>query len=178
MYKKIIFCGLVLFPILTAFKVISDWQINPEKAKIGFMIRNAGFKVNGSFGDLKGSITFDENDLQAGRISASIGVSSIDTGIKMRDRDLLKEEYFDVEKYPRISFTSSSFSKTANGFEVAGKLTIKEVTKTVTIPFTFKDKVFDGSFILDRLDYGVGKSSWVMGDEVTISFSIPVSKEG
>ena len=176
MNKKIILAWIVFFPILTAFHFFSEWQIDAEKVQVGFTIRNAGFKVNGSLGDIKGNIIFDEGNLAGSRISASVGVSTIDTGINMRDRDLLKEEYFDVDKYPRITFTSERFSKTNKGFEVTGKFKIKDVTKTVTIPFTFKDQVFEGTFKVDRLDYGVGESSWVMGDDVTISFSIPVNK--
>ncbi|MCB0837287.1 MAG: YceI family protein, partial [Bacteroidetes bacterium] len=77
---------------------------------------------------------------------------------------------------PKISFVSSSISKTSKGFSVTGKFTIKDVTKTVTIPFTFENQTFKGSLTIDRMDYHVGKNSWIMGDEVNIVFEIPVSK--
>ncbi|TAG92192.1 MAG: YceI family protein, partial [Bacteroidetes bacterium] len=96
-----------------------------------------------------------------------------------RDRHLKKDDYFDVEKYPNITMKSISFSKINNeNYKGVFKLTIKNVTKTIEIPFSFKKNgksgMFDTSFVINRLDYGIGESSWVLGNNVTIKMSIQV----
>ncbi|HEX6892324.1 MAG TPA: YceI family protein, partial [Chryseolinea sp.] len=70
--------------------------------KITFKIKNAGITVDGSFSDLQADIRFNPKDLNKSVLKASLGVASINTGIKKRDKDLQMRKYFDAEKYPRI----------------------------------------------------------------------------
>ncbi|MEZ4825887.1 MAG: YceI family protein [Bacteroidia bacterium] len=168
--------GLVL--VLTAYGAVSAWKINAQGSSVVFSIKNAGLNTEGSFTGLQGSISFDPQNPGAGKITASVDAASINTGISMRDKDLRSDEYLDVEKYPRISFTSTSIEKTGEGYKVTGNFKVKDVTRSVAIPFTFEKQVFKGKFSVNRLDYGVGKKSWVMGDEVKISFEIAVNTSG
>ncbi|MDX2248596.1 MAG: YceI family protein [Bacteroidia bacterium] len=172
--------NLLVFPLLFfslslfAFRVLTLWKINTENSSVNFTIKNAGINTEGSFTGLKGSIDFDPQNPAAGKISASVEAASINTGINMRDNDLRSEHYLDVKNYPLIKFVSTQITKTAQGYSVTGTFTIKKVSKTVTIPFTFENKVFKGTFTVNRLDYEVGKRNWVMGDDVKITFQIAV----
>ena len=133
-------------------------------------------EVNGTLDNPEGTVVFDANDLAASSVRASIKVATINTGIDARDEELVAAEYFDAKQHPRISFQSTRISKSGNGYQATGKLTIKGHTETVNIPFTVENNVFAGNFQLDRLDYGVGESSWILSDEVKVKFSLPVNE--
>lgn len=165
--------AVFLFGFQTAINPI-DYKINSSAAKVSFIIKNAGLNVDGEFSGLSGSINFDKENPSASKIEVSIPVKSIDTGINKRDNHLRSEDYFEVEKYPNISFVSTNISASKEGFTVTGNFSIKATTKSVSIPFTFSNNVFVGKFNIDRRDYGVGGNSWIMGDKVKISFEIPV----
>src|SRR6185312_7753405 len=100
--KKILYILiLVLFPLLS---IGQTWKINPAGTKISFVIKNAGFSVDGSFSGLSGEIIFDPKELPKSSFNTSIDAASINTGINKRNEHLKKDEYFDVAKYPKISF--------------------------------------------------------------------------
>ena len=152
-----------------------------KDAEITFKIKNAGLTVNGSLGNFEGKINFDPTDLQESEIEASVDVSTIDTGIKMRDKHLKKEDYFDAEKFPKINMESVSFSsKDNNTYEGKFNLTIKGHTEEIDFPFTLKSdgdiNTFEGTFKIDRRDYGVGGNSFLLSDDVKVF--IKVSTEG
>lgn len=176
MKKLIAISVLSLFFTILTYAAFSAWKINAQSSKVSFSIKNAGLNTEGTFTGLKGSIDFDPQNPSSGKIVATVEAASINTGINMRDKDLRSEEYLDVEKYPLIKFTSSSITKTANGYSVTGNFTVRNTTKTVTIPFTFENQIFKGAFTVNRLDYGVGQKSWVMGSEVKIAFEIVVAQ--
>ena len=149
-----------------------------EMTEIAFGIKNFGLNVNGSFSGLDGEIRFDEHLPESGSFDVKLPSNSINTGNKSRDKHLRSEDYFEVAKYPLITFKSSSVTRSGNGYEVRGKLTIKNITKDVVIPFTYKKVAgvgkFKGQLILNRRDYKVGKSSWVLGDAVKIYLTVGV----
>jgi polyisoprenoid-binding protein YceI len=143
--------------------------------KITFNIKNAGITVDGSFSDLEADIRFNPKDLDKSVIKASLGVASINTGIK-------KREYFDVEKYPRIKMISKRLKHIEkNKYKGTFDLTIKGVTKQVEIPFTYTGKNNEGMFLtefrLNRRDYGVGSNSLILSDEATVFIEVVV-KDG
>jgi len=165
--------------LLVAFSPVSippTYKIISNQAKVGFVIKNAGLNVDGTFSGLTGNIEFDTENVSLSKIEATIPVNTLDTGINKRDKDLLKEDYFDINKYPIIRFVSSSVRASGEGYSVTGDFTIKATTKSVVIPFTFTNNQFKGDFSIDRRDYGVGGNSWIMGDKVKISFEIPVEE--
>ena len=172
----LVFLGLTIsFNLLLAQK---QWQV--QTSSVTFKIKNAGLTVDGKFGTLQAVILFDTNDLEKASIEASIETKTINTGIGGRDSHLRKPDYFDVEKYPKISMKSQKISKLASGnYEGIFNLTIKGNTKEVKIPFSYKENgnaaTFAGEFALNRLDYKVGSSSWLMSDNVTIKISLSVT---
>lgn len=167
---SILFLSLVFFLNTTAF---CQKTFVLKRYSIGFEIKNAGLKVKGSFKDLKTSIKFSSTEPNKSDISANIDVSSINTGIDLRDKHLKGDEYFNTAKYPSIQIKSKKIVALADGSYLGTfDLTIKNITKTVEIPFTFSSTatgaIFSGNFELDRRDYEVGGSSLVMGDVVKI----------
>jgi polyisoprenoid-binding protein YceI len=109
-----------------------------------------------------------------------VEVNTINTGIGLRNSDLKKEKYFNAEKYPVISFKSKSIEKTEKGFKAEGTLTMKDVSKPVTIPFTFtangNDGVFKGDFDINREDFSIGSKGGSIGNKVSIHLEVPATK--
>lgn len=126
--------------------------------------------VTGHLKNLEGTIDFYPADLEKSAFDVSVGVNTISTGIGMRDNHLKKEEFFNMDKYPRIRIRSAKISKgTAPGtYALEGTLTMKGVTKPVTISFitipTKDGMEFKGLFHLKRLDYGVGEKGKIDND--------------
>lgn len=151
---------------------ISQTPLKVVSSNVLFKIKNAGLTVEGRFTNLEAEINFLPNNLKASTINASLDVNTINTSIKSRDNHLKKGEYFDVAKFPKITITSSFFGKKGNAYNGYFKLTIKGITKDVTIPFTFENGVFKGEFTVDRRDFNVGGNSMIMGDKVLIQVEL------
>lgn len=153
--------------------------IDYGKSSLKFKIKNAGIGVDGNFTDYSVTLQFDPKNLAASHAECRIKTTSINTGINARDNHLRKEEFFYVEKYPLIGFSSTSFKQQGTGYVIYGKLTIKEVTKEVAIPFTVAKsgatEIIEGNLTIDRLTFHVGENSWVMSDDVVITIKL-VSK--
>jgi polyisoprenoid-binding protein YceI len=149
-----------------------------DGSKVHFVINNFGIATGGDFTGLSGSIKFDVNDLAAADFDVSVDANSVNTDIEARDNHLRKGEYFDVKTYPKLTFKSTKVTKTNKDgyFYMFGNLTIKGVTKEIKFPFTATAKnggyFFEGSFKLNRRDFGVGGRSISLSDDLTISLSI------
>ncbi|HET9744775.1 MAG TPA: YceI family protein [Chitinophagaceae bacterium] len=147
-------------------------------SRVHFVIKNFGINTGGSFDGLAGSITFDPANLSTASFSVTVDARTVDTDIEARDNHLRKAEYFDVEKYPTISFRSTKVTATnKDGYlYMFGVITIKNVSKEISFPFTQTSKdggiLFKGDFKLNRREFGVGGSSFSLGDEVSIELSI------
>ena len=107
-------------------------------------------------------------------------MNSINTGIKKRDKDLKKKEYFDLDNFKDIEIKSVKLYTTDNAYAGLFDVTIKGVTKQVEIPFEFNtlanETEIKGTFTINRRDFGVGGSSMIMGDNVTVSIDIKAKK--
>ena len=125
------------------------------------------------------SISFDEKDLASSKFMISIDVSSIATGNGMKNRHAKSDKWFDAKQFPSINFTSSKISKSSQGYLVEGMLDMHGIKKAITIPFTFSNNIFNGSFSVNRMDYGVGSMQGMskkVSDEIKIAISVPVIK--
>ncbi len=152
-------------------------NIDYTKSAVSFVIKNAGLKVDGHFSSYTATLVFDPTNLATTHIEAEIKTTSITTGINGRDNHLRKEEFFNVAKYPSMSFKVTSLKKVSAGnYMLFGKLTMKDVSKEVSMPMTVKTingiEVFEATLQLNRQDYHVGENSWVMSDDVAISIKI------
>ena len=179
MLKKV-FTGLALFCVVTA----SSQTYTPTDAgsKVRFVIKNFGISTGGTFDGLAGNITFDPVNLNSANFNVSVDAKSVDTDMEARDNHLRKEEYFDVEKYPKLSFRSTKVTTTnKEGYLImVGIITIKNVSKEVSFPFTQKSQnggiLFEGEFKLNRRDFGVGGKSFSMSDDLNVELSIFAKK--
>lgn len=156
----------------------TSWS--PTTGSVIFHIKNAGITVDGKFSGIAASIKFDEDDLANSSIYASVKAATVNTGIDKRDEHLRKAEYFDVATYPKIEMRSTSFAKSGSGFTGTFDVTIKGKTKSLSMPFTFDNKgetgTFKGKLKLDRLDFNVGESGFVLSDDVKLEITLNVKK--
>ena len=155
------------------------WKI--KSSSITFKIKNAGLTVDGSFSNLEADIKFDQLKPEEGNIKASVDSKSINTNNSMRDGHLSKPEYFDVEKFPKITLQSTKIARTGPiSYNGTFNLTMKGVTKEIVIPFTFmkipEKTEFKGTFTINRRDYGVGGNSISMADELTVTLVADVTE--
>jgi polyisoprenoid-binding protein YceI len=179
MLKKL-FSTLAIFSSLIALG--QTYTPVDEGSKVRFVIKNFGINTGGTFDGLSGSITFDPATLATATFNVSVDAKTVDTDIEARDNHLRRAEYFDVEKYPKISFKSTKVSPTnKDGYlYMYGIITIKNVSKEIGFPFTQKSKdggiLFEGEFKLNRRDFGVGGKSFSMSDDLTVELSIFAKK--
>lgn len=151
--------------------------VSSPRAEIKFNIVNAGFDVDGTIAIRNLEMKFDPGNLATSFIYASADPSSIQTGIGIRDKHLKRSDYFHVTKYPEISIRSKTFKKTGR-HKFAGKfdLTIKGITKTVTIPFAMtreNGKIkYEGAFEINRLEYSIGEPSITVDDKVKVFVTV------
>lgn len=158
----------------------TTWKVETG-SEIKFTIKNAGISVDGKFKTFTADIKFDPDHLDKSQIEGTIDVNSIDTGIGSRDKHLRSEDYFEVTKYPKITFKSEQIFKYEGNYVARGKLTIKNVTKEILIPIHFTPKEgnkahFKSTVLLNRIDYGVGGKSLMMSDELTAILEIEATK--
>jgi polyisoprenoid-binding protein YceI len=163
--------------------------IDKAHSEAVFQVRHLITKVRGRFSNFEGKIEFDPQRLEASSVSVSIDASSIDTSEPDRDKHLRSEDFFGIETYPVMTFTSTRVVKTsATNFEVTGKFTLHGVTKDITLPVTFlgvakdpwgKERAgFETEVTINRKDYGLNWNAaletggFLVGDDVRISLSI------
>ena len=126
---------------------------------------------------MKGVFKFDPNAIEKAKFNICIEASTVHTGNEKRDAHLRDPDFFEVEKYPEICFTSSTVIKTEKGYLTKGKLTIHGVTKEVEIPFTFENNTFVGTISIERLDYKLGEDfgSLKVGKTATVIITCVVN---
>jgi len=169
--KTIIFSIFLLLTASISLRAQS-LKVKSDAVKISFQAEKQ--KAKGTIGGFEAKILFNTEDLAKSSISGTVDVSTIDTGTKKRDEHLRSSDYFDVEKYPHISFRSESFEKTADGFIMKGQLKIKETMHEEVIRFTYEDQVFKGKMNIQLSNYKVGDFSTAKKNGVQINFHIPI----
>ena len=166
------------------------YTIDPTHSRIGFVARHAMVtKVRGSFNDFTGSGYFDAENPAASHLELTVEAASIDTRNADRDGHLRSNDFFDMETYPQITFVSTAVEKVDDStFRVTGDLTVKGVTKPVTVDFDYEGTAtdpfgnnrlgLDGRVVINRKDWGV---TWnapletggvLVGEKVTLEFEV------
>jgi polyisoprenoid-binding protein YceI len=174
--------SFAVFFFISLFGQSQTYAPNDAGSKVHFVIKNFGFKVGGDFTGLKGAIIFNPESLNSSRFNVSVDAKTVDTDNSAMENHLRKPEYFDVEKYPLISFVSTKITNStiAGRFYVFGNLTIKGVTKAVEFGFgaapSASGYVFTGEFEINRRDFGVGGSSMSLSDNLKVSLNIAANK--
>jgi polyisoprenoid-binding protein YceI len=179
-------------PALT--ELTGTYTLDPAHTRIGFVARHAMVtKVRGAFNEFEGTATLDGADPANSRVAVTISAASIDTRNAQRDEHLRGNDFLGMEEYPQITFSSTGVRQVGDStFEVAGDLTIKGVTNSITVPFEFEGAAkdpfgnqrvgFEGSVTISRKDYGI---TWnaaletggvLVSDKVTLEFEISAIK--
>jgi polyisoprenoid-binding protein YceI len=126
--------AIVLVASLSALAQTSTWNIDPAHSTAQFTVRHLAISnVTGSFTKVTGSVVLNEKDVTLSQVSASIDVSSVDTRVEARDKDLKSPNFFDVEKYPTIEFKSKRIVSSTGKLQLIGDLTIHGTTHEVTL---------------------------------------------
>ncbi|MFS8615348.1 MAG: YceI family protein [Solitalea sp.] len=182
MKKVLSLLALVTFGTSVLFAQ-STWKADPAHSKIAFSVVHMGIAdVSGLFNSFECSIVSDKEDFSDAVFDLSIDVSSIDTEIQKRDDHLRSADFFDVEKFPKITYKSTGIKKAGkNRYKLTGNLTLHGVTKPVTMDLWYrgtnvndKDNSATAGFQLTgtikRSDFGVGPKFGppMISDEVTI----------
>lgn len=150
---------LIAFALL--LNVSFSQKIAEKESKIDFKIGSVMWsKVKGTIPEIHGTVKFDENNLTASSFDVYVNVKGINTDNEKRDDHLRNPDFFEVEKYPKMLFKSTQIVKEKEGYIAKGKLTVKDVSKAVEIPFiavkTEGKTTLIGTLEIDRLDYNVG----------------------
>ncbi len=171
---------------VTAVAQAGSWQIDPNHSSAQFSVRHLGVStVRGAFTKVTGSATYDPSDPSKDSLEATIDASSVDTRVQMRDNDLRSPNFFDVQKYPTITFKSKQTkSAGADKLQITGDLTIHGVTKEVVLDVDgpsapIKNPMGGGQRIgasastkLNRKDFGVNGAPGVVGDDISITIDV------
>lgn len=146
-------------------------------SRVSFVSKQMGVPVEGRFSRFTAKFSFDPDKPQAARAAVDIDVASIDAGSAEANEEVTGKNWFAVKQYPVAHFESTRVMPLGDDrYQVSGRLTIRNVTRDVVAPFTFKNGVFEGRYTLRRLDYGIGQGVWsdvgVVADEVEVRFRI------
>jgi len=126
--------AIALLASLSALAQTSTWNIDPAHSTAQFTVRHLAISnVTGNFTKVTGSVVLNEKDITQSQVSASIDVSSVDTRVEARNKDLKSPNFFDVEKYPTIEFKSKRIVSGGGKLQVIGDLTIHGTTREVTL---------------------------------------------
>jgi polyisoprenoid-binding protein YceI len=182
--------------LLTASAVLGapeTFQFDKNHTLVGFRIRHFVSKVEGRFKDFDGVIVLDRQNPAASKVDLTIQAASIDTASENRDKDLRSANFFDVEKYPTITFKSTKVTPKGSDYDVTGDFTMHGVTKTITVPVRSGGFVKTGqgekagfetlTFTIARKDYGItwnrtlDAGAVMLGDDVEVNVQVEANKK-
>ena len=179
----------------TAIAQSTVWQLDPAHSSAQFAVRHMGIStVRGTFTKLAGTAHFDATDARNDSVEVTIETASVDTRVEMRDNDLRSDHFFDVQKFPTMTFRSTKIESVGTDkLKIIGDLTIRGVTKSVTLDVDGPSKpVNDGqghlhmgvsaTATLNRTDFGMTGYQGVVGNEIKLTIdaelvqAIPATK--
>jgi polyisoprenoid-binding protein YceI len=187
--------AVTLFASLSALAQTSNWTIDPNHSTAQFTVRHMAISnVSGNFTKVAGSAVLNEKDIAQPQVSATIDVSSVNTRVEARDKDLRSPNFFDVEKYPTMEFKSKRISNAGGKLQVIGDLTIKGTTREVTLdvdgptpelndPSGNVRRGFSATTAINRKDFGLTYNNLlktgeaVVGDNVKIQIDVEMVKK-
>ncbi len=191
--KKLLASLLSAMPLL-ASAATTSWNVDASHSQVGFAVKHLVIStVRGEFGGYQGKLALDESDVTRSTVEATIDVNTIDTRVADRDAHLKSADFFDVAKYPNITFKSTKVAKAGKDkLKVTGDLTVHGVTKPVVLDVSTSPEVkgmygelrraFAATTKISRKDYGLSWNKLVeagpaVGDEISISLDLELVKE-
>ncbi len=175
---------------LSAFGFAQDvYAVDAVHSQVGFRIRHLVAKTSGRFTKFTGTIKVDTKDITKSSVDIVIDAASINTDSEGRDKHLRGADFFDIEKFPTITFKSSEVKESEKGkLQITGVLTMHGVSKSITFPITNAGTrpgmkpgsvvagFIDGALKLNRNDFGIKTYPGVLGDDVEITLDIEAGK--
>lgn len=192
---KLLFGILLVFGMISRGNSQTKWMLDKAHTGVRFTISHLVIsEVEGNFKTFTGSMTSSNPDFTDAQIDFSVDVNSINTDNEMRDNHLKSDDFFNAEKFPKMTFTSISIKKlSAKAFELTGNLTIRDVTKkvkfdvnyggTVKDPYGNTKAGFKATATINRLEYGLKWNKLteaggaVAGSDVTVIINAEFARE-
>ncbi|HUO86317.1 MAG TPA: YceI family protein [Thermoanaerobaculia bacterium] len=174
--------------LLSVTASADTWTIDTNHSHVGFSVRHLLTPVPGSFGDFSGLIVYNPENPTTSSVEVTVEAASIDTANQRRDDHLRSADFFDVEQHPTLTFVSKKVAPLGeSSLAVTGDLTIRGVTREVTVPIevlgVLGDKAgFQTEFTVDRKEYGVlwnralDQGGTLLGDEVRVVLTIEADR--
>lgn len=168
--------GALTILVTSAFVLYQsvDWKV-----KEGYSVkvfRNSQIQYPIVFKGLKADISFDKENPEKSKIHAVIDATTVDTGNESMTAHAKEPSVLDTDKFPVITFKSSSIKKNISGYEITGNLTLKGITKEINFPFTFEKDTFIGTFTIAAKDFNITREGAVPSGQIRIELTIPVTK--
>ena len=187
--KTVLTVLLLSVTVVAQVATTRPYPIDNGHSTVGFSVPILGglSQVKGKFTDFTITLNKDEKDISKSSVSVVIKATSVDTGIERRDAHLRNADFFDVEKFPEITFKSERIEKKGQQFIAHGPLTMHGVTKQIALPFTvngtFKNPTtnklsvgYSATMVLNRRDFGINysrqDSPTFIGDNITVEIEL------
>jgi polyisoprenoid-binding protein YceI len=163
---------------------VTRYTLDPAKSALEFQFVQAGAQNKGKLTRFPVTLDFSPDNLATSKLDVVVETGSLDTGDKERDDTLKGADLLSVAKFPQARFTSTQITKTANGYDAVGKLTLRGVSHDIHVPFSFRTAdeqgkpagYLLGKTTIKRLDFGVGQGDWKstewVGNDVSVSYSL------
>jgi polyisoprenoid-binding protein YceI len=191
MKRLIISAGILALAAQMATAQTSTWISDPNHSEVDFSITHLTISnVHGRFGKVAATLQFNQADVTKSTVTATIDVSTVDTGVDARNTHLKTPDFFDVAQFPTATFTSSSVAKSGSGLIVNGNLTLHGVTKPVVLnvegptgPVQGMDHKphsgYSATTTVSRSAFGIGTKfpATAVGDEVKLTIDLDVAKQ-
>ena len=190
--KRFVFAAVTLgLGAQLASAQASTWIADPNHSAVDFSITHLTISnVRGHFGKVAATLVFDQADVTRSTVTATIDVSTVDTGVDQRNTDLKTPDFFDVAQFPTATFTSTSVAKSGNSLVVNGNLTLRGVTRPVVLtvegplgPVPGMDHKqhagFSANTTISRSAFGIGSKYGpaMVGDDVKLTIDLDVAKQ-
>jgi polyisoprenoid-binding protein YceI len=177
--------------VALTFAAVADeprWTVDAKMSRISFTGRQMGAPSKGEFKRFSADIRFDPANLAASAVDVTIDTASADTGNRDIDTELKRPNWFEVDRFPQARFATTSLrSKGGNAYEAAARLTIRDVTQEVVLPFALDISAdstdpaqllakASGELTVSRSHFGIGRAEWrdtkIVADEITIRIEV------
>jgi polyisoprenoid-binding protein YceI len=167
------------------------WTVDPTNSRIMFTGRQMGAPSKGEFKRFSANVNFDVPNLAASTVEVIIDLASADTGNRDIDEELKRPKWFDVQRFPKGRFVTTLFrAKNGNAYEAVARLTIRDVTREIVLPFVLdisQDSAgqevarASGELTISRAQFGIGQAEWadvgIVADEVLIRIEIMAQRK-
>ena len=184
--KLLLVAALALGFVRSASAAVETYTIDPVHSTLSFSLRHLVSKFTGNFGKVTGTVKVDRANLEQSSVEAVIDIASLNTASEKRDNHVKSADFFDLAKYTTATFKSTAWKKTGDDtFDVTGNLTIKDVTKPVTLKvklLAFGDGMggaklsgWEAAVTIKKSEFGLAGPAMLskaLGDDVSISIGI------